>query len=93
MKIPEKVNGAKVKNNLRGFIRDLEKYKKLKEKYTKEMKKIEPIRLQMYQLKLKMEDRRYKFTGTCNGQFTILTGAGSVKELFFKEMDVLPTED
>ena len=31
MKIPEKVNGAKVKNNLRGFIRDLEKYKKLKE--------------------------------------------------------------
>jgi|TARA_R100001143_G_C3293079_1_gene102129 hypothetical protein len=86
MKIPEKVNGATVKNNLRGFIRDFEKYKKLRDKYVKEKKKLEPIELKMYQLKLKMEDRRYKFTGTCNGQFTALTGAESVKELLEEEI-------
>ena len=82
MKIPEKVNGVPVKKNVRGFVKDLEKFLALKEKYLRELEIAErKYGLKMYRLRIKLEDRRDRFTGTCKGQVASLTGVESLKDV------------
>mgnify|MGYP003146069087 CR=1 FL=1 len=85
MQIPKEVNGIPLKKNLRGFLRELEKYNRLSGQLRNKKKKLEPLELKKYQLKLKLEDRKYKFTGTCTSQLRQITGSESVKELLEEE--------
>jgi hypothetical protein len=82
MQVPDQVNGVPVKKNVRGFIKDLEKFMSLKEKYFRDLEIVErKYGRKMYQLKIKLEDRRDRFTGTCKGQVERLTGVESLKDV------------
>ena len=55
MQVPDQVNGVPVKKNVRGFVKDLEKFLALKEKYLRDLEIVErKYGRKMYQLKIKL---------------------------------------
>jgi|TARA_R110001583_G_scaffold93748_1_gene236945 hypothetical protein len=82
MKIPEKVNGVPLKKNVIGFMKDLEKFQQIQEKYLEKIQEVEiKYSGRMYKLQDKLRVRRDKFTGTCEGQVQRLTNSESISEL------------